>query len=357
MGRSQRSRKPGSRRRQPARSRRAPDAPARASSPPSGPAAPDWSLYSRRAFEEARRRIEPEIHRTPVVRCRALSTRAGCDLALKCENLQRVGAFKFRGACHMIATLGADERARGVITYSSGNHAQAVALAARLHRVRATVVMPEDAAGVKLAAARGYGAEIILHGRTPQERMEFAHRLAAQRGLTMVPPYEDPRILLGQGTVLMEILEQEPEVQAVLVPVGGGGLLGGVCAAARALRPGLEIYGAEPEVADDWARSIAAGRIVRIPAAPTIADGLRSLEPGRVPFPVVREVVKGIVRVGERHIREAMLLLLTRAKIVAEPSGAVAVAAALFHAQAVRGRRRVVAVVSGGNVDPKALAT
>jgi threonine dehydratase len=315
----------------------------------------DWLLCSREAFEQARQAIEPIARRTPIETCRALSERAGCDLRLKCENLQRGGAFKIRGASYLISTLGEAERARGVVTYSSGNHAQAVALAARLFKMRAVVVMPEDAPAVKLAATRGYGAEVIQHGRTPQDRMAFAHRLAEERDLTMVPPYEDPRILLGQGTVLMEILEQAPDVEVVLAPVGGGGLLGGICAAARAFRPGLEVYGVEPETADDWARSIEAGRIVRIESSDTIADGLRSLEPGRVPFPVVRDVARGIIRVSESEIREAVVFLLTRAKVVAEPSGAVAVAGALFHGERFRGRR-VAAVVSGGNVDPQVLS-
>ncbi len=315
----------------------------------------DWGSYSRQAFERAGRVLEGKAHRTPVLRCDTLTRLAGFDLALKCENLQRVGAFKFRGAFHMISTLGEEERRRGVITYSSGNHAQAVALAARLFSARAVIVMPTDASGVKLAATRGYGAEILQHGLTPQERMAFAEALAEERGLTLVPPYEDPRILLGQGTVLTEILEQEPEAEVILVPVGGGGLLGGICAAARAFRPGLEVYGAEPAAADDWARSLEAGRILRIPAAPTVADGLRSLEPGQVPFPVVREVARGIVRVAEEEILSTLGLLLTRAKIVAEPSGAVSVAAALFHGERFRGRR-VVAVVSGGNVEPALLS-
>jgi threonine dehydratase len=315
----------------------------------------DWSPYSREAFERARRAIEGIARRTPIETCRALSERAGCDLRLKCENLQRGGAFKIRGASHMVSTLSEAERARGVVTYSSGNHAQAVALAARLFETRAVVVMPDDAPAVKLAATRGYGAEVIQHGRTPQERMAFAHKLAEERGLTMAPPYEDPRILLGQGTVLMEILEQAPDVEVVLAPVGGGGLLGGICAAARVFRPGLEVYGVEPEAADDWARSIEAGRIVRIESCDTIADGLRSLEPGKVPFPVVREVARGIIRISEKEIGEAVVLLLTRAKVVAEPSGAVSVAAALFHGERFRGRR-VAAVVSGGNVDPAVLA-
>jgi threonine dehydratase len=255
----------------------------------------------------------------------------------------------------MISTMEEAERTRGVITYSSGNHAQAVALSARQFSIPAVIVMPNDASGVKLAATREYGAEVLQHGLTPQERKAFAEGLAQERRLSLVPPYEDPRILLGQGSVLMEILEQEPGAEVVLVPVGGGGLLGGICAAARAFRPELEVYGVEPEVADDWARSIEAGRIVRIDSCPTIADGLRSLEPGQVPFPVVREVVRGILRVREDEIREAMLLLLTRAKIVAEPSGAVSVAGALFHGEAFR-RRRVVAVVSGGNLEPGFLA-
>ena len=315
----------------------------------------DWQLYGREAFRKAQRVLEGRAHVTPVLRCGTLSRLAGCDLALKCESLQRGGAFKFRGACHMISTLDEAERARGVITYSSGNHAQAVALAARLFSTRAVIVMPTDASGVKMAATRGYGAEILQHGLTPQERMAFAGRVAAERNLVMVPPYEDPRILLGQGTVLMEILDQEPGTEVVLVPVGGGGLLGGICAAARAFRPEMEVYGVEPAVADDWARSIEAGGIRRIPAAPTIADGLRSLEPGRVPFPVVQEIVRGIIRVTEEEILVAMGLLLTRAKVVAEPSGAVSVAGALSRGNRFRGRR-VVAVVSGGNVEPRTLA-
>ena len=316
----------------------------------------DWDAYRRPAFERALEIIRPVAHLTPMMRCRALSEMAGCDLAMKCENLQRVGAFKFRGAYHMIAALTESERAHGVITYSSGNHAQAVALSARLFGIRAVIVMPVDAAGVKLAATRGYGAEILQHGHTPQERQAFAIRLAQERGLTMVPPYEDARILLGQGTLLMEILEQEPAAEVVLVPVGGGGLLGGICAAARAFRPQLEIYGVEPETADDWARSISSGRIERIATAHTIADGLRSLEPGKIPFPIVQEVVRGVLRVSDEQIRRAMLLLLTRAKLVAEPSGAVSVAGALAHAHRFK-NRRVVALISGGNVEPALLAS
>ncbi|HEV8335231.1 MAG TPA: threonine/serine dehydratase [Candidatus Polarisedimenticolia bacterium] len=315
----------------------------------------DWNDYRREAFEAASRSLSGAAHRTPILRCATLSRRAGFDLAFKCENFQKVGAFKFRGAHYMISTLAEPDRTRGVITYSSGNHAQAVALSARRLSVRSVIVMPTDATGLKLAATRDYGAEVLQHGLTPQERKAFAEGVARERGLTMVPPYEDPRILLGQGTVLLEILQQEPGVEVVLVPVGGGGLLGGVCAAARAFRPEIEVYGVEPEVADDWARSIEAGRIVRIASCPTIADGLRSLEPGQVPFPVVQEVVRGILRVKEEEIREAMILLLTRAKIVAEPSGAVATAGALFHGEKFRGRR-VVAVISGGNVEPAALA-
>ncbi|HEU5182701.1 MAG TPA: threonine/serine dehydratase [Candidatus Polarisedimenticolia bacterium] len=313
-------------------------------------------VLSKGAFEKAFAVVREQAHRTPVLRCRTLSRLAGLDLLLKCENLQRVGAFKFRGACAMLAMLTPEERARGVITYSSGNHAQAVALASSLAGTRALIVMPEDAAGVKLAATKGYGAEILQHGRTPQQRQALALQLASERGLTMVPPYEDPRILLGQGTVLLELLEQEPEVEVILVPVGGGGLLGGICAAARLFRPALEIYGVEPEVADDWYQSIAAGEIRRIATADTIADGLRSLEPGKVPFPIVREVVRGILRVSEAEIRRAMLLLLTRAKIVAEPSGAVSVAGALVHAPRFAGRR-VASIVSGGNVEPALLAS
>jgi len=316
----------------------------------------DLGPFHRAAFENAMHLLHPVVHRTPIARCRSLSETVGCDLAMKCENLQKVGAFKFRGAHAMIAMLSESERSRGVITYSSGNHAQAVALAARLFGTSAVIVMPMDAAGVKLSATRAYGAEILQCGFTPQERQAFATRLAQERGLTMVPPYEDPRILLGQGTVLMEILEQEPAVEVLLVPVGGGGLLGGICAAARVFRPQLEIYGVEPEVADDWARSIDSGRIERIATADTIADGLRSLEPGKIPFPIVKEVVRGILRISESEIRRAMLLLLTRAKIVAEPSGAVSVAGALAHTQRFK-NRRVVALISGGNVEPSLLAS
>ena len=317
---------------------------------------PDWDVYSQAAFLSARRALRKKARRTPMMRSQSLSALAGCELSFKCENFQKGGAFKFRGAYFMTSVLSAKERSRGLITYSSGNHAQAVAIAAKMFGVPAVIVMPEDASGVKLAATRASGADILQHGLTPQERQAFATGLAKERSLTMIPPYEDPRILLGQGTVLLEILEREIDVEVVLVPVGGGGLLGGICAAAREFRPALEIYGVEPEKADDWARSFAAGRIERIESAKTIADGLRSLEPGKIPFPIVKEIAKGILTVSEDEIRRAMLLLLTRAKLVAEPSGAVSFAGAIAHASRFRGRK-VVAILSGGNVEPAMLAT
>ena len=292
--------------------------------------------------EDAARRIEGIAHRTPVVTSRTL----GEHVFLKAENLQRAGSFKFRGAYNKLASL---PEGRDVIAFSSGNHAQAVALAARLRGVRATIVMPEDAPQAKLDATRGYGADVVPYDRWTESREEIGARLAAERGLELVKPYDDPLIMAGQGTVALELLEDAPELDLLLVPMSGGGLMAGCATVAKALRPGIRVVGVEPEAGDDTRRSLAAGERVRIDVPPTIADGLQTTEPGELTFEVNRRLVDEVVTVSDEEIVDAMLFLFDRLKLVAEPSGAVGVAALLSGKLDARGRS-VGVVLSGGNV-------
>ncbi len=303
---------------------------------------------------EAAGRLEGVANRTPVVTSRTLDEKTGLRVFLKCESFQRGGAFKFRGAYNRISRLSREEARRGVVAFSSGNHAQGVALAARLLGVPATIVMPADAPPVKLTATRGYGAEVVPYDRLEEDREEIGRRLARDRGLTLVPPYDDPAIIAGQGTTALELLEDVPELDALIVPVSGGGLIAGCATAARGLRPGIRVLGVEPEDADDTRRSLAAGERVTIPPPATIADGLRVLSPGRLTFPVVRRLVEAVVTVSEAEIRAALRFLLLRMKLVVEPSGAVGVAAVL--AGRIPAPCRVGVVVSGGNIDPALLA-
>ena len=288
----------------------------------------------------AARVLDGVAHRTPVVRSRTLGER----IVLKPENLQRVGAFKFRGAYNKISSV---PEGRDVIAYSSGNHAQAVALAARLRGLRATIVMPTDAPRAKVDATRGYGAEIVTYDRWREDREEIGARLGAERGLELVRPYDDPLVMAGQGTTALELLDQAPELDVLVVPVGGGGLIAGCSTAAKALRPAIRIVGVEPEGGDDTARSLAAGARVRIDVPRTIADGLQAAEPGRLTFEVNRLLVDQIVVVTDEEMIAAMAFLFDRLKLVVEPSGAVGVAALL--AGRVAGER-VGVVLSGGNV-------
>ena len=295
----------------------------------------------------AARRLDGVAHRTPVLTSRTLDGLADASVFVKAECFQRGGAFKFRGAYNKIASLPADVRARGVLAYSSGNHAQAVAIAARLLDTTATIVMPEDAPAAKLDATRGYGAEIVPYDRWNDKREEIGAQLAADRGLALVRPYDDPLVMAGQGTAALELLEEVPELDLVVTPVGGGGLIAGTATVVKALRPHAHVAGVEPEAGDDTARSLLAGERVNVGVPRTIADGLQAAEPGELTFAVNRERVDEVVTVSDAEIVDAMAFLFDRMKLVVEPSGAVPVAALL--AGRLHGAR-VGVVISGGNV-------
>jgi threonine dehydratase len=293
--------------------------------------------------------LEGVAHRTPVLTSGTVDAIVGARVFCKCENFQRVGAFKFRGAYNAIARLDAADRERGVAAYSSGNHAQAVALAARLLGVRSVILMPADTPDTKLAATGGYGAEVVTYDRYVGDRIALARQLATDRGLTLIPPYDSPHVIAGQGTVAVELLAQTGPLGALVVPVGGGGLMAGCATAATALSPGIRMIGVEPEQGDDTKRSMAAGSRVAIPVPRTIADGQSVGIPGELTFAVNRQLVDEIVLVSDDEIRAAMALLFERMKIVVEPSGACALAALLA------GRigpvpTRIGVVISGGNV-------
>src|SRR6478609_12147632 len=297
----------------------------------------------------AAERLSGVAHRTPVITSQTLDERTGATAFLKAECLQRGGAFKFRGAYNMISSLGPDERKSGVVAYSSGNHAQAVSLAARLVGTSATILMPADTPAAKLEATMGYGAEVVTYDRYTEDREALGAALADERGLVLVPPYEHPLVMAGQGTAALELLAEMPDLDLLLVPVGGGGLIAGCATAAKALRPDIRVVGVEPEAGDDTRRSLAAGGRVRIDVPPTIADGLQATEPGELTFEVNRQRVDEVVTVSDREIVEAMVFLFDRLKLVAEPSGAVGIAALLSGKLEARDRR-VGVVLSGGNV-------
>lgn len=303
----------------------------------------------------AAERLRGVAHRTPVITSATLDQRTGAHVFLKAENLQRGGAFKFRGAYNTIAQLTPEQRRGGVVAFSSGNHAQGVALAAKLLGVSATILMPSDAPAAKLAATRGYGAEIVTYNRERMNRAELAASIAAERGATLVPPYDDPAIIAGQGTVALELIEDVGALDVLLVPLGGGGLLAGCSLAASALSPGVRIYGVEPKAGDDWVQSWREERIVSIPVPKTIADGQQTQAPGELTWPIVRRLAAGAVTVTDDEIRAAMKFAFERLKLVVEPSGASALAALLSNKVDVHGAR-VGVVISGGNVDPATFA-
>lgn len=302
----------------------------------------------------AAERLGPVVHRTPALGCRSLDAEAGATLVLKAECLQRAGAFKIRGAYNKIAQLPEAARRAGVISYSSGNHAQGVALAAQLLGVPATVVVPENIVPTKRAATEGYGARIVEAGTTSADRQQRAEELADEKRLTLVRPYDDPAIMAGQGSVALELLEQAADLDTLVVPIGGGGLAAGCAVWARHAKPGLRLVGVEPEDADDTRRSLDAGERLHIAPPQTIADGLRAVVPGELTFPVLRQLLDDVVLVSDDEIRAAMRLLLERAKLVVEPSGAVSLAACL--ARRVGTGARIGVVLSGGNVAPETLA-
>jgi threo-3-hydroxy-L-aspartate ammonia-lyase len=297
--------------------------------------------------EAAAERLLGIAHRTPMLTSRTLDGLVSGSVFVKPECFQRGGAFKFRGAYNKIASLTEDERASGVLAYSSGNHAQAVTIAAGLLGSHATIVMPEDAPPAKVDATRGYGAEIITYDRWTDDREALGSQLAEERGVVLVRPYDDPLVMAGQGTAALELLEDAGELEAVVVPVGGGGLIAGSATVAKALCPGIRVVGVEPEAGDDTAQSLAAGTRISNGVPRTIADGLQAAEPGTLTFEVNRELVDEIVTVSDAEIVDAMTFLFDRMKLVVEPSGAVAIAALL------NGRvhgERVGVVISGGNV-------
>jgi threonine dehydratase len=304
----------------------------------------------------AARRIGGAAHRTPVLTSRAVDEATGATVLMKAENLQRGGAFKFRGAYNAVASLSDIERERGVATVSSGNHAQALALAARLHGTPAVILMPEDAPAGKVAATEGHGAQVIRFDRYAQDREQLLAELVAERGLVPVHPYDDERVMAGQGTVALELIEDAGPVDVLLVPVGGGGLISGCATAAKGLLEGVRVVGVEPEAGDDVRRSLAAGERVRIPVPRTIADGQQLPTPGERPFEVIRERVDDVVLASDAQIVDAMRLLFERVKTVAEPSGACALAALLAGRVPDARRVRVGVVISGGNVTAERFA-
>jgi threonine dehydratase len=318
----------------------------------SGRKAQESELPGLEEIRVARDLIASRVHRTPLLSSRALGAPWGARVHLKPENLQRAGSFKIRGALYAVLCA----RARGeigkggVLTYSSGNHGQAVALAAQVVGCRATIVVPEDIPNVKRCAIEGYGAEVTAAGRSSEDRRVAGLRLAEEMGARVIPPFDHPDILAGQGTVGLEILEDLRDLDAVIVPVGGGGLLGGISIAVKALRPDVKVVGVEPETGNDMQLSLAAGRRVTIPPPETLADGLRLQTPGELPFQAARQYVDAVWTVSDASIRDAQREILERAKLLVEPSGAVAAAALHGHGSALRGRS-VVLVLSGGNTE------
>ncbi|GAA0497221.1 serine/threonine dehydratase [Paractinoplanes deccanensis] len=307
-------------------------------------------------IREAAKRIDGVAHRTPVIHSRTLDARVGAQVFLKAENLQRIGAFKFRGAYNAIARLSAEQLARGIAAYSSGNHAQAVALSARELGSTAVIIMPADTPASKLDAVREYGAEILTYDRYSEDRVAIGNRLAAERGLALIPPYEHPDVIAGQGTAALELLEETGELDAIVVPVGGGGLIAGSAVAAKGLHPGIEVIGVEPAEGDDTKRSLQAGERVSIPVPRTIADGQAAPIPGELTFSINKELVDRIVLVSDDELRDALRFAVDRLKLVMEPSGASGLAA-LLAGRLDPPPARIGVIVSGGNVGAARLAS
>ncbi len=306
-------------------------------------------------IQAAAKRLQGVAHRTPVLTSSFLDNLTGNHLFIKCENFQRAGAFKFRGAYNALAQLSAAQRRYGVVSFSSGNHAQGVALAAKLLGISAKIVMPQDAPAAKLAATRGYGAEVIVYNRYTEDRAAIAREIQEQEHRVLIPPFEHPDIIAGQGTCVMELYDQVGTLDILLAPVGGGGLIAGNSIAAHALSPATEVYGVEAEVANDTFLSLQKGERVSIPVPPTIADGMQVTSPGEMTFAIMREHLAGVLLVSEAEIKNALRVVLERMKILIEPTGAVPVAAALKNERGWRDKR-IGIIVSGGNIDLKKLA-
>ena len=305
-------------------------------------------------------RLKGVAHRTPVMRSRFFDEATGAHVFFKCENLQRMGAFKFRGAYNALAQFAPEQRKAGVIAFSSGNHAQAIALSGRLLGIPSVIVMPKDAPPAKLAATRGYqqgqkGSEVVLYDRYTEDREAIGQRIARERGMTLIPPYDHPHVMAGQGTAALELIKETGPLDALLVCVGGGGLISGCAVAAVHLAPGIAVHGVEPEAGNDTQQSLAAGRIVRIETPKTIADGAQTQASGQLTFPVIQRHVKSILTVSDTQLVATMRFFAERMKMVVEPTGCLAAAAVLEGAIDLRGQR-VGIIVSGGNVDLPAYA-
>lgn len=295
-------------------------------------------------------RIAGHAHKTPVITSRTVNADFGAEVFFKCENLQRMGAFKFRGAFNALSRFSPEQRKAGVVAFSSGNHAQAIALSARLLGIPATIVMPLDAPAAKVAATKGYGGHVVLYDRYTEDREEIGRTLAARHGLTLVPPYDHADVLAGQGTAAKELFEEVGPLDALFVPLGGGGLLSGTALATRALAPQCQLYGVEPEAGNDGQRSLRSGEIVHIPTPQTIADGAQTQHLGHITFPIIRRDVTDILTASDHELVEAMGFMAARMKLLAEPTGCLGFAAARARADTLKGRR-VGIIVSGGNVD------
>jgi threonine dehydratase len=306
-------------------------------------------------IQEAAARIRGRVHRTPVITSRSFNEATGKEVFFKCENLQRAGAFKIRGATNKILSLTDEEKKRGVAAFSSGNHAQAVALASREAAIRAVIAMPDDAPKAKVAATRAYGAEIIFYDRLKQDREKVAIEIAEREGRVMVPPYDDYFILAGQGTCGLEFLEEVPDLDCLLAPCSGGGLFAGVSTAAKAINPRVRCFPVEPETADDTRQSFLKGERVAIPPPPTIADGLRVQSPGALTFPVLQKTAEDVLTVSDDEIIETIKFFLFRIKLLVEPSGAAAAAAVLAR-KLPNDTKRVGVILSGGNIDAELLS-
>ncbi len=312
------------------------------------------SIVSIASIQGAAQRIDGVANKTPVFTSRMVNARTGCDAYFKCENFQRIGAFKFRGAYNALSLLSDEARAAGVITYSSGNHAQAVALASKLLNIHSTIVMPEDAPQVKRQATEEYGAEVILYDKHKITREALARQIAHDRGLTIIPPYDHPDVISGQGTTTLELFKETGALDVLLVCCGGGGLLSGSAVASKALMPACQVIGVEPALGDDATRTFHSGFLQRVHNPDTIADGARTPSLGTYTFPIVMENVDDMLTVTDEAIKDAMFYLWERMKIVIEPTGALAAAALFTYAERFRGKR-VGVILSGGNVDLKKL--
>lgn len=306
-------------------------------------------------ISKAAERIRPIAKRTPVMTSRSFDQEAGASIFFKCENLQKGGAFKIRGASNFILSIPKEDLKRGVVAHSSGNHAQAVAIAAEFVGAKATLVMPDDAPRAKLEGTRARGADIITYDRLTGNREEISGKFAAETGATMVPPYDHPWTIAGQGTAAKELLEEVPDLDALVVCCGGGGLMSGSAISAHHLNPKIRIFGIEPALANDTYLSFQAGKRIKIDTPPTIADGLRSTMPGALTFPIVQKHVEQMILVSDEEIRATLKFMLMRLKILVEPSGAVSAAAAMYR-KLPAGLKRIGVILSGGNVDYDQLA-